>query len=58
MEIRGWSIRAVELIVQEAKKSCEEVNEHLVDYFLWEFRREKCVEMEKFPYHKTRSIFY
>ncbi len=30
----------------------------LVDYFLWGFRREKADEMDKFPFHKTRSVYY
>jgi hypothetical protein len=34
------------------------VNSPLVDYFLWGFRRELADAMEKFPYHKTRSVFY
>ena len=29
-----------------------------VDYYLWAFRREKAKEMEAFPYHRTRSIYY
>ena len=64
VEIRGCSIHAVELIVQEirkrntAGKSETEINSILVDYFLWGFRRELAEEMTKHPYHKTRSIYY
>lgn len=60
VEIRGCSILAVDLITRELRKLRpeSEVNDVLVDYFLWGFRREKAKEMERFPYHKTRSIFY
>eukprot|EP00095_Tigriopus_kingsejongensis_P011032 maker-scaffold109_size355148-snap-gene-1.19 protein:Tk11032 transcript:maker-scaffold109_size355148-snap-gene-1.19-mRNA-1 annotation:"hypothetical protein LOTGIDRAFT_195975" len=62
MEIRGCSIQAVDLIVDEVKKMKLDpkirVNAILVDYFLWGFRREKASEMEQYPYHKTRSIYY
>ena len=60
VEIRGCSIRAVDLIVEKVKKidpDCK-VNTPLVDYFLWGFRREKAEEMKKFPFHKTRSVYY
>ncbi len=31
----------------------------LVDYALWGYRRQKAEKMEeKFPHHKTRSVFY
>ena len=62
VEIRGCSIRAVDLMVEAmhekdpSKKDA--VNAILADYFLWGFRREKAEEMTKFPYHKTRSIYY
>ena len=60
VEIRGCSIRAVELITTALKKSHPRLkcNESLIDYFLWEFRREKADEMTSFPFHKTRSIYY
>lgn len=60
VEIRGCSIEAVNRIVEAAKKKHPNkgINCILADYFLWGFRREKASEMEKFPYHKTRSIFY
>ena len=59
-EIRGCSIRAVDLVVDKVKMmdaDCK-VNAVLVDYFLWGFRRELAEEMKKFPFHKTRSVFY
>ena len=62
VEIRGCSIYAVTLVAEAAKKKDSEdehgFTETSVDYFLWGFRREKAQEMENFPYHKTRSIFY
>ena len=67
IEIRGCSIEGVDRIVRKAKVLLEEQNmknmsKHLndvaVDYFLWGFRREKAEEMEKYPYHKVRSIYY
>ena len=60
VEIRGCSIRAVDLIVGRARAldaACK-VNAVLADYFLWGFRREMAEEMKKFPFHKTRSVFY
>ena len=60
VEIRGCSIRAVDLVVEKVKTldaDCK-VNAVLVDYFLWGFRRERAEEMVKFPFHKTRSVFY
>ena len=60
VEIRGCSIRAVDLVVKKIKTmdaDCK-VNAVLVDYFLWGFRRELAEEMKKFPFHKTRSVFY
>ena len=58
--IRGCSIHAVDLVAQEARKldPKAEVTDTKVDYFLWRFRREKAKEMERFPYHRTRSIYY
>ncbi len=60
VEIRGCSIRAVELVTSALKRMRPEMamSDVLVDYFLWGFRRRKAKEMEKFPYHKTRSIYY
>ncbi len=61
VEIRGCSIHAVSLVASAARKARPgvAVNDVLVDYFLWGFRREKAQEMaDKFPYHKTRSIYY
>ena len=67
IEIRGCSIEAVDRVLEEARKQLSETKhahlaKHLncviADYFLWGFRREKAEEMEKYPYHKVRSIYY
>ena len=62
VEIRGCSIEAVSIIVQKINAKLEssgkKVNDIQIDNFLWGFRREKAKEMEKFPYHKVRSIYY
>ena len=65
MEIRGASIHAVELInlavrrrLREAGKDEKSINSIMIDHYLWDFRREHATELEKYPYHKTRCIFY
>eukprot|EP00096_Caligus_rogercresseyi_P015606 TRINITY_DN8074_c0_g1_i1.p1 TRINITY_DN8074_c0_g1~~TRINITY_DN8074_c0_g1_i1.p1 ORF type:complete len:340 (+),score=77.06 TRINITY_DN8074_c0_g1_i1:74-1093(+) len=65
VEIRGVSIHAVEEIKAalraskryEAKRHAW-VNSAVIDYFLWGFRRERAKEMEAFPFHRTRCIYY
>lgn len=60
VEIRGCSIEAVSRVVEVAQKKLPHfpINCILADYFLWGFRREKADEMVKYPYHKTRSVYY
>ena len=60
VEIRGCSIEAVSRVVKVAQKKLPHtpINCILTDYFLWGFRREMADEMVKYPYHKTRSIYY
>ncbi|XP_064606451.1 queuosine 5'-phosphate N-glycosylase/hydrolase-like [Liolophura sinensis] len=66
VEIRGCSIWATELIVEEVKRLTagdEQLkdlpcNAIMVDHYLWDHRREFQVDMESTPYHKTRSIYY
>ena len=67
IEIRGCSIEAVTRVVHETRRLLLEANQKpfveclncvITDYFLWGFRREKAEEMERFPYHKVRSIYY
>ena len=62
VEIRGCSIEAVSRIVSKINEilseSGQKVNDIQIDNFLWSFRREKAKEMENFPYHRVRSIYY
>ena len=62
VEIRGCSIEAVSRVVSKINEilseSGQKVNDIQIDNFLWSFRREKAKEMEKFPYHRVRSIYY
>ena len=62
VEIRGCSIEAISRIVSKINEilseSGQKVNDIQIDNFLWSFRREKAKEMEKFPYHRVRSIYY
>jgi hypothetical protein len=67
VEIRGVSIHAVELLkkemIEQFKTTPDDkivVNSILIDYYLWDMRREKCKEIDAagIPFHKTRSIFY
>jgi hypothetical protein len=46
----------VELL--KAQKNSTTVNSALVDIYLWEYRREHRIEMEAYPYHRVRSIYY
>ena len=48
----------VQKINAKLDSSGKKVNDIQIDNFLWGFRREKAKEMEKFPYHKVRSIYY
>ena len=66
-EIRGNSIWSVELVVREIKRLLEKKGEHgrdvlvnsvLLDFYLWDFAKEKKEEMQHIPIHKTESIFY
>ena len=67
VEIRAASILACNLITQNVKKLSElesdgkkvHVNDILVDYFIWNYRRDYAEEIEAFlPCHKIRCIFY
>ena len=70
VEIRGCSISAVESICKELRQMhkeriCENdgddkvvINAILVDFFLWDYTKAHEDEIENFPMHKTRSIFY
>lgn len=67
VEIRGCSVHACELIVNEVKRISEEsgqtlsipVNSIIVDNFLWCYRRKIAEQVENFiPYHRIRTIYY
>ena len=73
LEIRGNSVWAVELIYQEVIKKAKEdstfcslfpgkldsvVNSVIIDFYLWDFAKEKLEGITEFPCHKTRTIFY
>ncbi|ODN00389.1 hypothetical protein Ocin01_06291 [Orchesella cincta] len=65
VEIRGASIHAVELVKENVRKRLvsadmpiSRINSILIDHFLWDYRREHAKAMEKYPYHKTRCIYY
>jgi len=73
LEIRGNSIWAVELIYQEViKKSKTDsefssllpaelnliINSVIIDFYLWDFAKERLEGLTELPCHKTRTIFY
>lgn len=66
VEIRGCTIWAIELIKEETKKLLEKdpetkdalFNSVLIDYFLWDYRRDHADSMKQVPFHKVRSIYY
>lgn len=65
VEIRGASIQAVELVKEQVRNQLSSaglplssINSILIDHFLWDYRREHAKSMEKYPYHKTRCIYY
>lgn len=63
MEIRGCSIHAVELLRTNInqillKEKNKPLNSVLIDFYLWDFATQNASEVEKFPEHRTRSIYY
>lgn len=66
VEIRGVSIWAVELIkdlivtrMREKSSKNIPINSILIDFFLWDYRRENVEAVDKaVPYHKVRCIYY
>ncbi|KHN77235.1 UPF0553 protein C9orf64 [Toxocara canis] len=66
VELRGFSIKACDDIVDAAKRLRTDADTHLktitavdVDMFLWVYRREHAAEIEKnIAYHRVRSIYY
>ena len=67
VEIRGCSIHAVELIVDDVRQRILEdpdmqddtpINAIVVDHFLWDYRREHAQKTQHIPIHKIRCRFY
>ncbi|KAL1431875.1 hypothetical protein MTO96_013964 [Rhipicephalus appendiculatus] len=60
MEIRGATIHACELVREELRKRMpsEKINSILVDYCLWDYRRQHANEVEHIPFHRVRCIYY
>lgn len=65
VEIRGCSIHAAELIVEETHKvlaswglSTAGVNSIKVDYYLWDYRMMNAEALNDIPYHRVRCIYY
>ena len=73
LEIRGNSIWAVEQIFQKVKAKSKMdaelsllppgkldliVNSVVIDFYLWDFAKEKLEGLTELPCHKTRTIFY
>lgn len=67
VEIRGNTIWAVELIVEEVKRMIAAepsvpqdtvINAIHVDHYLWDYRREHAAKTEHIPIHRIRCIYY
>lgn len=67
LEIRGCSIAAVERIKERVLKLMSKdnngdselmCNSILVDYYLWEYRRNHQKELQDIPFHRVISIYY
>lgn len=69
VEIRACSIEAVEQVCDEVRSLIQAdpklklnptmaVNAIVIDHFLWDYRREYARELERIPFHKTRTVYY
>jgi hypothetical protein len=67
MEIRGNTIHAVELLVEQIRELALKtpdvygditINAVVIDFFLWEYAREYREEVGKLAFHKVRTHFY
>jgi hypothetical protein len=56
IEIRACSVHAVELMVEELKRSGKDVNSMKLDQFLW--NRGQLPQYKKHPRHRTRTVYY
>ena len=52
--------KLVSILISEAdaKSGVSEVNAILVDFYLWDTRRQLADKMEHIPYHRCRGIYY
>jgi hypothetical protein len=57
VEIRACAVHAVELLVQELKRSGQEVTAMKLDYLLWNRGQQPYYKKIK-PRHRTRTVFY
>ncbi|XP_050458160.1 queuosine salvage protein [Cataglyphis hispanica] len=69
VEIRACSIEVVEQVCDEVRRliaadpklgldPTTAVNAIVIDHFLWDYRREYAEELERIPFHKTRTVYY
>lgn len=68
IEIRGCSIDVVERVVEFVRTEIQKCpnmnldpsvcNAIRLDHFLWDFRRQHAEQLEIFPFHKVRTIYY
>ncbi|XP_014258739.1 queuosine salvage protein isoform X1 [Cimex lectularius] len=64
VEIRGCSIKIVEMLLSDLKQLMEEkgnyyyCNSIMIDNYLWMYRRKEADKLESTPFHKTSSIYY
>lgn len=61
IEIRGCSIEVVERVQQSIKSQLQDTccSAIEIDFYLWYFRRQHAIEIEKkVPFHKVRTIYY
>ncbi|KAJ8047516.1 Queuosine salvage protein [Holothuria leucospilota] len=66
VEIRGCSIWAVELIIQEVQKKLKgngtkfsgPVNSIIVDFYLWDYSKDYWRAMKHIPIHRLRCTYY
>jgi hypothetical protein len=57
VEIRACAVQAVELLVQEFRKTGQEIRAMDLDYLLWNRGQEPHYKQIK-PRHRTRTVFY
>jgi len=68
IEIRGCSIEVVERVVEVVREEIQKCpnmnldpsvcNAIRLDHFLWDYRRQHADQLEIFPFHRVRTIYY